>query len=397
MAWGFLAIGVAVFAVAVLGWLGWRASRRASGRDHWNAVARGRADLRHGRPDLAIGAVFEIRDEAPGAGEAMTVAGLALIQLGEYRGARLALERAVKLQPNQFDAVLTLAQLHLGLGNGQRGLELLELAARLRPNEFGVWLAMAKVLNDRGDRSRAIYVYEKAVGLNPSHRQALIGLIGTQIRSARPEQAEPWVAKALQKYPDDPVVLGLAARAAFHAKPPDAAISLADRALARDPRNLHALLARAQAHAAQSRWEQALPDAEAAVAAGPNEMEPLNLLLKIEMRLGLTRRATATLARREQAQERLRQMNQLAGEIQEHPDDPKLPWRMGQVAWESGMTLLASRCFQAAIALDPSFHPARESLSQLQAAQPELARAPGHSIPLPDLRGLSSQSDTALP
>jgi tetratricopeptide (TPR) repeat protein len=256
---------------------------------------------------------------------------------------------------------------------------------------------MAKVLNDRGDRSRAIYAYEKAVGLNPSHREALISLIGTQIRSARPEQAEPWVAKALQKYPDDPVVLGLAARAASHAERPDAAIPLADRALARDPRNLHALLARAQAHAAQSRWEQALPDAEGAVAVEPNEMEALNLLLKIEMRLGFTGRATATLARRERAQERLRQMNQLAGEIQDHPDDPKLPWRMGQVAWESGMTLLASRCFQAAIALDPSFGPARESLSQLLAAQPELARSPSHSIPLPDVRGVSSQSDTALP
>jgi tetratricopeptide (TPR) repeat protein len=240
-------------------------------------------------------------------------------------------------------------------------------------------------------------VYEKAVGLNPSHRQALIGLISTQIRSARPEQAEPWVAKALQRYPDDPVVLGLAARAAFHAKPPDAAISLADRALALDPRNLHARIARAEARAAQSRWEQALPDAEGAVAAEPNDMEALNLLLKIEMRLGFAQRATATLARREQAQERQRQMNQLAGEIQDHPDDPKLPWRMGQMAWESGMTLLASRCFQAAIALDPSFHPARESLTQLQAAQPELARATGNSIPLPDLRGLSSQSDTALP
>src|SRR5262249_59319351 len=108
-------------------------------------------------------------------------------------------------------------------------------AARLRPRDSRVGLAMARVLNDRGDRSRAISVYEKAVGLNPAHREALIGLIAAQVRGARPEQAEPWIAKALQRDPDDPVVLGLAARAAYHANRLDEAISLADRALARDP------------------------------------------------------------------------------------------------------------------------------------------------------------------
>ena len=80
-----------------------------------------------------------VRDEARGSGEAMTVAGFALLRMGEYRGARLALERALKLQPNQFDAAITLAELNLGLGNGRRGTELLEIAARLRPREFRVW------------------------------------------------------------------------------------------------------------------------------------------------------------------------------------------------------------------------------------------------------------------
>jgi tetratricopeptide (TPR) repeat protein len=393
----FLAIAAAVVALGASAWMGWRRSRPHPVRDHWDAVARGRNYLQYGRPDLAIQAVFDVRDEAPGAGEAMTVAGLALIRLGEYGGARRALERAVKLQPNQFDAALTLAELNLALGNGQRGLELLEQAARLRPREFRVWLTMARVLNDRGDRSRAISAYEKAVGLNPAHREALIGLIAAQVRGARPDQAEPWIARALQRYPDDPVVLGLAARAAYHANRLDEAISLADRALARDPRSAHAMLARAQSLVARSQWENALPEAERAVAAEPNEMDALNLLLRIEMRLGLTRRAQATLARRERAQERLRLMNQLAGEIQENPNDPQLPWRMGQAAWESGMTLLASRCFRAALALDPNFQPARNSLGKLQAAHPELARAPGPSISLPAAASLLPQTSTPSP
>src|SRR5579864_5604549 len=67
---------------------------RAQG--HWPAVNRGRAFLQQGRPDLAFQAVQEIRDEAPGAGEAMTVAGLALVQLKELKTARMALERAIR-------------------------------------------------------------------------------------------------------------------------------------------------------------------------------------------------------------------------------------------------------------------------------------------------------------
>lgn len=55
------------------------------------AAARGQAYLRSGRPDLAFQAVSGIRDETPEAGEAMTVAGMALIRMGQYRVARMAL------------------------------------------------------------------------------------------------------------------------------------------------------------------------------------------------------------------------------------------------------------------------------------------------------------------
>ena len=72
-------VGLVVF---VLGWLWWHRSHQSSVREHWAAVARGRDALRRGRPDLALQAVNDVRDEAPGSGEAMTVAGLALLRIG---------------------------------------------------------------------------------------------------------------------------------------------------------------------------------------------------------------------------------------------------------------------------------------------------------------------------
>jgi tetratricopeptide (TPR) repeat protein len=389
-----LAAAATALTLGALGWL-WFAQRSAGG--HWEAVDRGRAYLQQGRPDLALGAVMDVRDEAPGASEAMTVAGLALIQMRQFQGARLTLERAVKLKPDQYEAVKTLARLNLAVGNGQRALELLEAAAKLRPRDFDVWLAMARLLGDRGDNSRAIYVYEKAVELNPADREALIGLIGAQLRSERPGQAETYVARALQRYPDDPTVLGLAARAADNANRYEEAISLADRSLARQPPNVHALLARAMARVARSRWDDALPDAEAAAAAQPNDLEALNLLLKIEMHLKLTRRAAATLARRERAQERLKQMNALAMEIMSHPEDPQYPWRIGELAAESGQAEMASRCFMAALALDDQYKPAIESLARLRAAHPELAPPAGRPITRPAMAGGSLSSLGTFP
>ena len=256
---------------------------------------------------------------------------------------------------------------------------------------------MGKVLHDLGDFPKAIQAYEKALGLNPDDREALIGLIGCLIGTDQPDQAEPWVTKALGKYPDDPRVLGFAARGAFDANRLDEAIAFADRALARDPKNLDALLTRARAHVVQARWEQALPDAERARAAHPNDLGSLQLLQKIQTKMGLTERAAVTQAERVRAQDRIALMNRLNKEINLHPEDPKLLWTMGQTAWEGGSFLLASRCFEAALALDPNFQQARASLAALRAAQPDLARSPGRSTLFPPEAGISSPSSVTSP
>src|SRR5207253_2794478 len=117
----------------------------------------------------------------------------------------------------------------------------------------------------------------------------------------------------------EPVILGLAARGAFDTNRLDEAMRLADRALQRAPQNPDALLARARSHVARARWNDALPDAERAAAAAPNDLGVLHLLEIIESHLGLTQRAAATLERRNQVQRRARLMDQLLEEFKHHP------------------------------------------------------------------------------
>ena len=185
-------------------------------------------------------------------------------------------------------------------------------------------------------------------------------------------------------------------RAAFDANRLVEAIAFADRALAHDPKNLDALLTRARSHVVQAQWEQALPDVERARAAYPDNLGSLQLLQKIQTKVGLTEQAAFTQAERVRAQDRIALMNRLNKEINLHPDDPKLLCTMGKTAWEAGSFLLASRCFEAALALDPNLQQARVSLAAIRAAQPDLARSFGRpTLFLPEVGSLSPSSITS--
>jgi tetratricopeptide (TPR) repeat protein len=391
-----LTLGVTILVISVIALVSFGFRRppvRAHVRGHWEAVAQGRMYLRQGRPDKAFEAVSAIRDEAPGAGEAMTVAGLALLQFREYRGARMALERALKLEPNQLDATKTLAQLNLMLGNGPRGVDLLREAARLDPRDAKVWLIMGKVYHELGEPGDAAQAFEEALKRAPNDREALFGLITDLLDSSRPEEASPWLIKALRRFPDEPILLGLAARQARDTGRIDEALALAERALRGDPDNLDALLVRARSYMTSGRSEQALGDLELAVAAHPNDPRALQLLGQTEEQLGLTERSRATIERRRQAMARAELMAKLTQEIAVHPDDPELRWRMGRAAAEGGSFRLASQCYKSALALDPKYQPAREELAALPA---DFRDEPSDSH-RPARKGLTSEQPVRTP
>jgi hypothetical protein len=72
-------------------------------------------------------------------------------------------------------------------------------------------------------------------------------------------------------------------------------------------------------------------------------------------------------------------MTQITREIALRPDDPEPRYRMGRLAAEGGADLLAGRCFEAALALDPGYQPARDGLLALQIAQRTTPPKPGHA------------------
>ena len=336
---------------------------------HWGAVVRGRMFLQQNRPDLALQAVALVRDERPGAGEAMGVAGVALARMEKIRSARSALERAIALQPKQPIVVKTLAAIYLSLGETDRGLDLLKKATMLTPSDPHPWFAMGKVYLDMGLTADAASAFEESLKRDPSQPEARLGRIEALLASGRAEDAGPLVTEALRIEPDNPQLLGLAARQARDSGRPDEAISFAERALKLDPEVIEALMTRARLCHASGRDEIALADVERVVSKNPNLLSALNLKMQIQTSLGLTKGVSETAVLLKKQTERLALMEELTKEIGRRPDDAKPRWRLGQVAAEGGQIVLAANCYQAALALDPNCRPAAEGLTALNAVK----------------------------
>ena len=188
---------------------------------------------------------------------------------------------------------MTLAELHVDLGNSAGGPEVFEAAARLRPRETRVWLAQARALDDLYELPRAARAYERVIELDPDQKEALVGLIRCWVLNNEPGRAEPWVGTGWAGHPDDPMILGRpCARLAFKTGPtkPSLGPTAHSNTIPEMPMPCMAYHARV----ALSQWTEALPDAERAAAAQPSDLESLQLLSMIETRMGLDECAAET-------------------------------------------------------------------------------------------------------
>lgn len=370
----WLVLGTLAALLAVTGGLAWGWSwwRDRQPPDHWDKVERGRQFLARGRPDLAFQAVNRIRDEAPGAAEGFTIAAQALLTQGQVALARKTLEHSLNIKPDQADAAKMLAAIYLAAGDSRLAVDLLQRASRLDPNDFRPHFALGKVRQDLGEFTDAAAAYATALklGAPPTEaRQARVGQIRALLEANRDDQARDAIDEALDLMPDDSELLGLAARHASHQGRSDEALALAERALAGDADNFDALLIRATENHLAGDPAVSETDLERALQINPNHLGVLQLLMQVQHRRGNSEQAEATRQQFREVTERLALMDDLTRQINERPDDPEPRYRMGQAAVEGGMTTLARQCFQAALDVDPTFDAARGALASLRISQ----------------------------
>jgi tetratricopeptide (TPR) repeat protein len=103
------------------------------------------------------------------------------------------------------------AEYFLNNGNKLRGVQLLQAASEDYPNNLGVRRAVAGAYAQVGRAPDALALF-KTIPMDGASSGDYQGAIGAAISATDMAQAEDWLRKALNRFPNDPQILALAAR-----------------------------------------------------------------------------------------------------------------------------------------------------------------------------------------
>ena len=309
----------------------------------------------------------------PNTPQIYALSGKALIELGNIRDARKALERALDLNVEQPEPLGLLAALYLASGESQKGLALLQLVAKLDPTNFRPWLAMGKVYQDMGELKDAAKAYGEALSRKPPAEeaaQASAGQIQSLIDDNQTTEARQLVDIAIKHGSPSASLLGQASLIYHESGEYDKAGEYAEKAISLNPDEPNALLALARSAILNNKPGNAEEFLLKANRVRPNQQPVLQLLMQAQARQGKTREAAATKSEFQKLSARIVRMDKLTQEINLKPDDPRPRHELGLLALEGNMQVLAEQCFKAALDLDPNFTPAREALEKMSAQSP---------------------------
>jgi tetratricopeptide (TPR) repeat protein len=361
-------LGLALLGTGALVW--WlcvaRPAHARSEAEARAAIALARDALQTGQAARALLAVARIPKSGPWVADVLTIEGMAYAALDRPENARPRLERSLTIDPKQAMAAKVLAAVYFSDNEMDQGLAMLSRAASIDPSDFRPWFAAGDVLlRYRNQPREAIEVFRQAILRRPEDVGSRAGLASALLALGETDEAMPLVDSLLREYPDDPTTLRLAATRAHFLSRADEVERYAKQVLLHDPDDVDMLVIRAQSRLKSGHPQEALGDAERAVALTPDNLTALHLLASIENAAGLKERAAATGLRHRSALAIAGRIERLQNEIRKRPNDLEPRWRLGEAAAQGGKFRLARKSFQAALALDPNCKPARAGLAAL--------------------------------
>ncbi|EWM22628.1 anaphase-promoting complex subunit [Nannochloropsis gaditana] len=138
----------------------------------------------------ALGCAKEAFSAMPKSATAITLVGRVLAQLPEGREkAKRAFQRALSMNPSTVDALLALADLHLGAQEYDKCIHLLSSSLQNSGHDF-LHTKLGEAYAISGDFSKALASFNTAVSMNPSSAPATAGLekLEKLLRGVEPEE-----------------------------------------------------------------------------------------------------------------------------------------------------------------------------------------------------------------
>lgn len=173
---------------------------------------------------------------APDLAEAQASRGFALSLNRDFAGAAKHFERALELDPHNYDALYLYGRSRFAEGRSEQAAELWARAHDARPDEFQSLALRALALKGIGDESgalaanrRTLELIERRLELNPDDLRALSLGPGMLIELGRREEALAMVARAIALAPNDGSILMNAAASYAQAGEADQALAILER------------------------------------------------------------------------------------------------------------------------------------------------------------------------
>ena len=150
---------------------------------------------------------------APGLAESHVSAGIASCMNQDYKTADSEFEKAIELDPKNYEAWYFYGRTKVHEGDLKRALKLFERASRVRPEDFQSVLLQAQLYTSLDQRGKAMEVTRKGIErvravleLNPDDNRALNMGAFALLRLGQADEAKKWMATSMRNAPMDSII-----------------------------------------------------------------------------------------------------------------------------------------------------------------------------------------------
>ena len=150
---------------------------------------------------------------APDLAESHVSAGIAYCMVQDYENSEVEFDKAVELDPKNYDAWYFFGRAKIHEGKIKRAVELFERAASARPEDFQSVLLQAQLYISLDNNKKALEVTRKGIervrsvlDLNPDDNRALNMGAFALLRLGEREEADEWMQASMAKAPMDSII-----------------------------------------------------------------------------------------------------------------------------------------------------------------------------------------------
>jgi putative PEP-CTERM system TPR-repeat lipoprotein len=221
--------------------------------------------------DKALAAAAELDRLKPNDPIVADLAGVAYLAQGDIKAGRAALQRAIALRANDYDANSNLAQLAIAEATPDEARRLYRGLLKDNPQSIRAAIALADLEDASGHGDVAESLLQQAVKTNPGDVVAHAALAKFQLAKGKFQAVLDQAQPELTKYPHSPILLEAVGRAYLATGQAGAALGTFKKLVAEQSWDGSAHLYLADAYAAEGLWDEVVSEATQALKLSPGD------------------------------------------------------------------------------------------------------------------------------